>query len=123
VMQFKTIIEPLITVIKKQITYETHHFRKDGTYYEAEIHLQIIEYEGVNQFLAVVIDITERKKAEQELVQLRAKLENEIKQQTEELQARIAELEQFREVTIERELRMEQLRREIEILKKLNTEK
>jgi hypothetical protein len=42
---------------------------------------------------------------------------------TEELQARIAELEQFREVTIERELRMEQLRREIEILKKLNTEK
>jgi PAS domain S-box-containing protein len=123
VMQFKTIIEPLITGIKKQITYETHHFRKDGTYYEAEIHLQIIEYEGVNQFLAVVIDITERKKAEQELVQLRAKLENEIKQQTEELQARIAELEQFREVTIERELRMEQLRREIEILKKLNTEK
>lgn len=58
-----------------------------------------------------------------EMSPLDLKLEHEIKEQTEELQNRVTELEQFREVTIERELRMEQLRREIEMLKKLNVEK
>ena len=120
---FETLIEPLVTGKNNRIIFETQHFRKNGTAYDAEIHLQIIEYESEKQFLAVVIDITERKKTEQELRQLKDKLEHEIKEQTEELQNRVTELEQFREVTIERELRMEQLRREIEMLKKLNVEK
>jgi PAS domain S-box-containing protein len=120
--QFETLINPLVSGKKRRIIFETKHFRKDSSNYDAEIHLQLIEYENEKQFLAVVIDITERKKAEQELKLLKEMLEQKIMKQTLELQNRVAELEQFREVTIERELRMEQLRKEIEKLKKMNSE-
>lgn len=118
--QFEALIEPLVTGKKEWLKFELKHKRKDGTVYDAEIHLQIIEYEVKKQFSAIVIDITERKKTEQELHRLKLKLEHEIAEQTLELKNRVTELEQFREVTIERELRMEQLRREIEVLKKSN---
>ncbi|MGM0566366.1 MAG: PAS domain S-box protein [Bacteroidota bacterium] len=69
------------------------------------------------------LDITERKNAEDELYQLKNSLEAKVQKKTKELNERVAELEHFREVTIERELRMEELRKEIESLKKqLNKE-
>lgn len=67
-------------------------------------------------------DIEKRKQAEQKLIQLKDNLEKEVNEKTKELNERVAELEHFREVTIERELRMEELRREIIDLKqRLNT--
>ncbi len=70
------------------------------------------------QVFSVFLDISTFKKAEMELNQLKQKLEQQVSEKTFELAARVAELEHFHEVTIERELRMEELQREIEMLKK-----
>ncbi len=48
---------------------------------------------------------------------MKEKLETQVNEKTKELSERIEELESFREATIERELRMEELRKEIELLK------
>ncbi|MDZ7744014.1 MAG: PAS domain S-box protein [Bacteroidota bacterium] len=67
-----------------------------------------------------VLDITDLKLAENELNMLKEKLEGQVKEKTHELQERIAELERFRDATVEREFRMKELREEIEKLNKKN---
>jgi PAS domain S-box-containing protein len=44
----------------------TQHKRKDGSLYPTEIHLQLVVEGNNKRFLAIVLDITERKKAEEE---------------------------------------------------------
>ena len=44
---------------------ETIHRRADGSRYPVEVHLQLAENEGGDVFLAIIQDITERKKAEE----------------------------------------------------------
>jgi PAS domain S-box-containing protein len=65
----------------------------------------------------VFIDITERKRAEEELMQLKNDLEQQVEEKTSELKQRIAELERFQDATIEREFRIKELREEIKLLK------
>ncbi len=67
-----------------------------------------------------ITDITERKAAEEELMNLKNNLEQKVKEKTSELNERITELERFHEATIDRELRMKELRDEIDRLKGLN---
>lgn len=67
------------------------------------------------------LDITEQRNAELKLQELKLDLEQQVNEKTHELNERIAELEHFHEVTVERELRMEELRQEIERLKKSET--
>lgn len=50
--------------------FETRHRRKDGSEYPVEIHLQLVETGTGELFLAVVADITERRKAEARIGQL-----------------------------------------------------
>ena len=69
------------------------------------------------QVFSSFLDITPIYKAETELIRLKDELEQKVNEKTAELAARVAELELFHQVTIERELRMEDLRREIEQLK------
>lgn len=64
-----------------------------------------------------VHDITERRLAENELIALKNSLEEKVLEKTKELQARISDLEEFHEATINRELRMKELKDEIERLK------
>jgi PAS domain S-box-containing protein len=71
-----------------------------------------------DKLIGFVEDITERMKMDIERSQLPKALEKKVKEKTQELSLRISELEHFREVTIERELRMEELRTEIKRLKK-----
>lgn len=116
--QFHGLIQPLLKKEKKIIRIETQHFRKDGTIYEAQVYLQLLENEQEHEklFSAVVVDVTDWKKSEEELEQIKERLEREVEEKTLELNVRIAELEDFREATIERELRMEELKQEIERL-------
>lgn len=53
-----------------QAVFETEQVKRDGTRIPVEINSRLIEYEGKPAFLAVARDITDRKKAEEELRQL-----------------------------------------------------
>lgn len=70
------------------------------------------------QVISTVWDVTERKMLELELIKLKDSLEEKVKEKTQELNERIAELERFREATIDREFRLKELRDEINRLKR-----
>jgi len=61
---FKKLLKPLLNKKQERIVFETIHSRKNGTTYPVEIHLQRIEQEIGDVFLAIVLDISDRKKAE-----------------------------------------------------------
>lgn len=61
---FLKAINPLLTGEKEVLIFETVHQRKDGTVYNVEIHLQPTEFEEKKALAAIVLDITERKRAE-----------------------------------------------------------
>jgi PAS domain S-box-containing protein len=65
--QFARIIEPLLNGQKERIIFSTLHQRKDGTTYPVEVHLQLAEQSGKRVFLALILDITQRKKLEEQL--------------------------------------------------------
>ena len=76
-----------------------------------------IPLEESGQVISTVWDVTERKQLELELIRLKDGLEEKVKEKTQELKERIAELERFHEATIDREFRMKELRDEIKRLK------
>lgn len=47
--------------------FEWRHRRSDGTYFDVEISLNLLEYNGRNELLAVIRDVTERKRTEEVL--------------------------------------------------------
>ncbi len=64
---FRATVQPLLTGGDKVLVFETVHRRKDGTHYPVESHLQLVERPEGSLFLAIINDITERKKAEREV--------------------------------------------------------
>jgi PAS domain S-box-containing protein len=89
----------------------------DGTPFDTEVSAAPISYSGKNGALVFFQDISERKKADNELIALKNDLELKVKEKTKELNERVAELERFRDATIDREVRMKELREEIKRLK------
>jgi PAS domain S-box-containing protein len=74
----------------------------------------ILDEQGhVKEIIGLGRDITNQKNAEAELQELKNNLQNEVAAQTEELQEKINELERFREATIEREFRINELKQEL----------
>ena len=64
---FQELLVPLFQQKKPVQIFETMHRRADGSLYPVEVHLQLFEPKGERVFFAVIQDITERKKAEDEL--------------------------------------------------------
>ncbi len=65
--RFRAMLTPLKTGATRKLDVKTTHRRKDGTEYRAEVHLQ---YRAVSaEFVAIVLDITEREELERRLVQ------------------------------------------------------
>ncbi|MGK0413379.1 MAG: PAS domain S-box-containing protein, partial [Polaribacter sp.] len=62
---FKELVTPLMQGEKNKIIFFTKHQRKDGSLYPTEIHLQLVTEGNHKSFLAIVLDISERKKAEE----------------------------------------------------------
>lgn len=73
--RFNELIAPLKTGQEKKIIFETIHRRKNGTDYDIEVHLQLSQYQGKKAFVATVLDITDRKRAEDELLRSNEELE------------------------------------------------
>ncbi|MBN2750722.1 MAG: PAS domain S-box protein [Bacteroidales bacterium] len=67
--------------------------------------------------IVTFVDTTQRRLAEEELLALKNELEEKVKQKTQELQERVADLERFYDATVDRELRIKELRDELERLR------
>ena len=73
---FEAMIAPLEDGSKEKVVFETVHKRKDGSLYDVEVHVQMLHYKAQNVFTAIILDITERKKAENELMRSNEELEH-----------------------------------------------
>lgn len=65
--RFLELVSPLRSGQREQVGFRTAHRRKDGTTYPVDVHLQYLQEEGRRVFLAIVLDLTQRVAAEQEL--------------------------------------------------------
>lgn len=65
---FNELTLPLKNKEKEKVIFFTTHKRKNGSLYPVEIHLNLVEDYDQQNFIAIVLDITERKKAEEKLV-------------------------------------------------------
>ena len=72
------------------------------------------ETSEVESLLVMVEDITERKKLEREITDRTEILEKGVTERTKSLQEKIDELERFQRLTVDREIRMTELKKEIE---------
>ncbi len=82
--RFEEIVMPLRIGMSESITFETAYRRKCGTKYPVEVHLQLSRVSGEAAFVAIVLDISERKQAEVE----RSRLSGELKDRVHELRIR-----------------------------------
>ncbi len=74
---------------------EWHHHRHDGTTLTVEVHSHDLVFLGEQARLAVISDVTERKRMEDEIRVLNSELEARVEQRTAELAAANKELETF----------------------------
>lgn len=58
---FSQVVQPLLAGEKDRLNFETIHQRKDGSTYPVDVRLQISDYVGEKAFVAIILDITERK--------------------------------------------------------------
>jgi PAS domain S-box-containing protein len=63
--KFQKVIGPLFSGEHEKIVFTTIHQRKDGSNYPVEVHLEITSYESKPAFVAIILDITQRKIAEE----------------------------------------------------------
>ena len=71
---FAQLVDPVRNGTKDGTVFETVHKRKDGSSYNVEVHLQLSELVGRPVLVAIILDITERKRAEDQLIRLNEQL-------------------------------------------------
>ncbi|MCK5710161.1 MAG: PAS domain S-box protein, partial [Deltaproteobacteria bacterium] len=64
---FTKMLEPLKSGEKDRIEFSTIHRRKDGSFYPVDVYLQTSFFGGRKVYVAIILDTTERKKAEEAL--------------------------------------------------------
>ena len=65
--RFEKLIQPLLRGESRVQVFETTHRRADGSLYPVEVHLQLFDHDGERVFLAMILDITERRRAAEAL--------------------------------------------------------
>jgi len=104
---------------KKKIVkdYEVKHIFE--TIGEKTILLNARQIDSVQLIILAMEDITVRKELEKKVTEHTKELETKIKERTKELTDKLKELESLNKVMVGRELKMMELKKEIESLKKL----
>lgn len=99
-------------------------FKKDSTLFPVEVSLTFFEADGQRQIVSFINDITERKRAENELRRMTEELESNVRERTKELSDALLELSHTNEgLRLEMEQRKKvesQIRRMLENEKELN---
>ena len=65
---FNELVAPLKSRELEKIIFFTNHKRKNGSIYPVEVHLSLVKETENENFLAIVLDITERKKTQENLL-------------------------------------------------------
>ncbi len=120
------ISEQLKTLLQgktKSSRFEKRYIRKNGSICWADVSV-VLRYDEQNNplyYVTTIIDITDQKRAQEDLIVIKQNLQNEVNTKTKELQDRVSLLERFRDATIEREFRIKELTDEVtQLQKKLN---
>ncbi len=87
--------------------------RSDGSLFPIELRVSEFYLEGRRQFIGCIHDITERKRAQDEILLLNAGLEERVQQRTEELQSQQEELRQSNEELEEKNKQLQSLTEEL----------
>lgn len=94
--------------------FEYRMKRKNGEIFPTEHYGRPIIQEGkIHAVLIVIRDISERKGAEAELKKHREHLEDLVQERTDELRAKLAEIERMNRLFVDRELKMAELKEKI----------
>ena len=72
---FEQLLAPLLRGAQDTITFETVHRRKDGSLYPVEVRLHLSRAERQPLFVAIILDITERRRAESQMRKLSGALQ------------------------------------------------
>ncbi len=91
---------------KDKVVFESAHFRKDKSIMPIEVNACLIGHGGKNFILSAARDITEYKRAD-----------SALHKSEEELKKKFKELEEFYNMAVGRELRMKELKEEINEMK------
>jgi transcriptional regulator with PAS, ATPase and Fis domain len=112
----KSLLEEILPKKKDIRDYEVaHNFEAIG---EKTMLLNARQIDSVQLIILAMEDITERKELEKKLAEYARKLETTVAEKTEELSGRVSELERVNKSMVGRELKMVELKKEIESLKK-----
>ncbi len=87
--EFADTVQNRIDILMKEgeLLHEGAHVARNGKIFPVEVSSKVVDFDGKKAILAFVRDITERKKAEQELTEYREHLEKLVKERTSELEA------------------------------------
>ena len=93
--QFRDFIAPLLSGEQSKLAFETVHQHKNGNRIPVDILLQCITttHGQPARFIAVVRDVTERKHAEEKLINLNQQLEHRVQMRTADLKVALTEAE------------------------------
>ena len=79
---FSELLQPLRSGEVERLVFETLHRRRDGSTYDVEVRLQLMQDESPAVFFAIIEDITERKRMQRALQRTNRDLERRVQERT-----------------------------------------